>query len=133
MNSNGGSIIAIRVAVIDDTQHVREMLVSMLQLDGFEVVGQGDRGDQAAPLVENTRPDVLILDYSMPGMDGLTAARNVRTAVPNQSIILYTAYLDTALQEAAAKAGVAVCVGKVEGLETLERSIAELCLQLEKK
>lgn len=123
----------VRVAVIDDTQHVREMLVAMLDLDGFDVVGEGASGEEAVAVASEQKPDVLVLDYSMPHMDGLTAARKVREVVPGQNIILYTAYLDKALQEAAAEAGVAVCVGKVEGLETLERSIAELCLQLEKK
>lgn len=122
--------MAVRVAVVDDTEHVREMLVSMLELDGFQVVGQAASGSEAVSMVSEKRPDVLVLDYSMPEMDGLTAARMVREKVPGQSIILYTAYLDTALQEAAAQAGVAVCVGKVEGIETLERSISELCLQL---
>lgn len=122
----------MKVAVVDDTEHVREMLVSMLVLDGFEVVGQGASGEEAIAIASEGRPDVLVLDYSMPKMDGLTAARKVREAVPGQSIILYTAYLDEALREAAAQAGVAVCVGKVDGLETLERSIAELCLQIQK-
>lgn len=122
--------MALRVAVVDDTQHVREMLASMLALDGFEVVGQGDSGEEAISLAVEHQPDVLVLDYSMPRMDGLTAARKVREVRPNQRIILYTAYLDKELQEAAAEAGVAVCVGKVEGLETLERSISELCLQM---
>lgn len=122
--------MTIRVAVVDDTIHVREMLVSMLELDGFKVVGQGRSGDEAVEITSRVRPDVLILDYSMPGMDGLTTASRVREAVPGQNIILYTAYLDEALQKAAADAGVTICVGKVEGLETLERNISELCLQM---
>ena len=119
--------------MVDDTVHVREMLVSMLSLDGFDVVGEGGSGEEAVTVATQTKPDVLIIDYSMPGMDGLTAAKKVRESVPEQGIILYTAYLDDALREAAAAAGVAVCVGKVEGLETLERSISELCLQLGKR
>jgi DNA-binding NarL/FixJ family response regulator len=122
----------VRVAVVDDTEHVREMLVSMLVLDGFEVVGEGANGEDAVRLASGLEPDVLVMDYSMPGEDGLAAARRVRAVVPQQAIILYTAYLDDALREAAEDAGVALCVGKVEGLETLERSISELCLQLGK-
>lgn len=124
--------MAVRVAVVDDTRHVREMLVSMLVLDGFDVVGEGENGQQAVSISIEKQPDVLVIDYAMPGMDGLAAAREVRRAVPEQSIILYTAYLDEALKEAATEAGIATCVGKVEGLATLERSISELCLQLGK-
>jgi DNA-binding NarL/FixJ family response regulator len=122
--------MGVKIAVVDDTEHVREMLVSMLVLDGFEVVGEGSSGSDAVRLSSGLYPDVLVMDYSMPGEDGLAAARRVRQAVPDQAIILYTAYLDDALREAAEEAGVALCIGKVEGLETLERSISELCLQL---
>ncbi|MGH2704187.1 MAG: response regulator transcription factor [Actinomycetota bacterium] len=122
--------MAIRVAVVDDTDHVRQMLVSMLELDGFDVVGEGASGSEAVDLASKERPDVMVLDYAMPEMDGLTAARKIRAAVPRQSIILYTAYLDERLRREAKDAGVALCVGKVEGLATLERNISEICLQL---
>ena len=120
----------VRVVVVDDTSHVLDMLVSMLTLDGFDVVGSGASGEQAIELATRLRPDVIVIDYMMPGMDGLTAARQIRRAVPSQSIILYTAFLDDTLQQEARAAGVALCVGKVEGLETLEQSITELCLQI---
>jgi two-component system NarL family response regulator len=120
----------VRVVVVDDTSHVLDMLVSMLTLDGFEVVGSGNSGEQAVDLATRLRPDVIVIDYMMPGMDGLTAARKIRAAVPTQSIILYTAFLDDTVQQEARAAGVALCVGKVEGLETLEQSITELCLQI---
>lgn len=116
--------------VVDDTDHVREMLASMLTLDGFSVVGQARSGEEAVTLVPNTEPDVVVMDYSMPGMDGLTATRMIRHLFPRQSVILYTAYIDEELKKAALDAGAALCVGKVEGLDTLERSISELCIHL---
>lgn len=67
------------------------------------------------------------MDYKMPGMDGLTAARAIRESRPGQAIILYTAYLDSELEAAAREAGIALCIGKVEGLNQLERHITELC------
>jgi DNA-binding NarL/FixJ family response regulator len=120
------------VVVVDDTDHVREMLVSMLSLDGFDVVAEGSTGQEATELAIKFEPDVLIIDYSMPGMNGLEASKQVLAAVPKQNIILYTAYIDNALKEEAKKVGIALTVGKVEGLETLERSIAELCLPMKK-
>jgi response regulator NasT len=113
--------------VVDDTDHVRGMLVDMLELDGFDVVGQASSGREAVALSEETTPDVIIMDYKMPGMDGLTAARAIRESKPDQSIILYTAYLDPQLEQQAREAGVAMTVGKVEGLNQLERHITELC------
>jgi response regulator NasT len=112
--------------VVDDTDHVRNMLVDMLELDGFNVVGQAASGDDAVGVCEECDPDVIVMDYKMPGMDGLTSARAIRASRPAQAIILYTAYLDEGLEAQAKDAGVAVCVGKVEGLNQLERHITEL-------
>jgi DNA-binding NarL/FixJ family response regulator len=120
----------VTVLVIDDTDHVRKMLVDMLELDGFDVVGQGAAGEEAVDLARTTEPDVIVMDYKMPGMDGLSAARAVRDARPDQAIILYTAYLDSQLETDARAAGVALCIGKVEGLNQLERHITELCREL---
>lgn len=122
--------MAVKVVVIDDTDHVREMLASMLSLDGFDVVAQGKNGGEAVELAEKHRPDVIVIDYSMPQTNGLEASKQVLEVIPDQPIILYTAYIDDVLKQAAKEAGIAICVGKVEGLETLERSISELCLQL---
>lgn len=125
--------MAVKVAVVDDTVHVRQMLVEMLGIDGFDVVGQGENAADALRIAVDDKPDVLIIDYSMPETDGLAAARRIKNVAPNQAVVLYTAYLDDALVAAAKDAGVSLCIGKVEGLETLERSISELCLQLGKE
>ncbi len=120
----------IDVVVVDDTKHVLEMLASLLELDGFNVVGKGSDGAQAVELASQHHPNVMVIDYSMAGMNGLEASKRILKSIPGQNIILYTAYVDDSLRQAAARAGVAVCVGKAEGLETLERSICELCLQM---
>ena len=118
---------AVRVMVVDDTDHVRNMLVDMLELDGFEVVGQAASGEEAVDRVEGASPDVIVMDLKMPGMDGLTAARAIRESRSSQAIILYTAYLDPTIEAQAKEAGIALCIGKVEGLNQLERHINELC------
>ena len=120
----------IRVMVVDDTDHVRRMLTSMLSLDGFEVVGNAAGGSQAIENVEQADPDVVVIDYKMPGMDGLDTARGIRAARPDQVMILYTAYIDDKLEQDAAAAGISLCVGKVEGLASLEREISRLCASL---
>jgi DNA-binding NarL/FixJ family response regulator len=118
---------AIRVMVVDDTDHVRKMLTSMLALDGFDVVGEAAGGAEAIETVDKLDPDVVIIDYKMPMMDGLTAASTIREQRPGQAMILYTAFLDEELQQRAEDVGVAVCLGKVEGLASLEREISRLC------
>jgi two-component system, response regulator PdtaR len=122
--------VRMKVLVVDDTEHVRNMLVDMLELDGFEVVGQAGSGQEAVDVATSANPDVIVMDYKMPGVDGLTAAKSIREDRPSQAIILYTAYLDAELESEAKEAGVAMCIGKVEGLNELERHIAELCRDL---
>jgi CheY-like chemotaxis protein len=122
--------MAIRVMVVDDTEHVREMLATMLELDGFEVVAKLDGGRAAIDSVAATAPNVIVMDYKMPQMDGITATEEIRKIVPDVPVILYTAYLDDELEARARAAGAALCLGKVEGLEQLERRISEMCIEL---
>lgn len=116
--------------VVDDTDHVRRMLKSMLSLDGFEVVADAGGGPEALDGIGAADPDVVVIDYKMPGMDGLTTAREIRARRPDQAMILYTAYVDDDLEREAAEAGISVCLGKVEGLASLEREISRLCASL---
>ena len=120
----------IRVMVVDDTAHVLRMLSAMLSLDGFEVVAEASGGPAAIEAVETADPDVVVMDYRMPNMDGLTAARRIRSLRPSQIVVLYTAFIDEELERKAAEAGVSLCVGKVEGLASLEREISRLCAAL---
>jgi CheY-like chemotaxis protein len=112
--------------VVEDTDHVRRMLTSMLSLDGFEIVAEAANGEEAVAAVATADPDVIVIDYKMPAMDGLTVARQVRETRPQQVVILYTAYVDDAIEREAAAAGVSLCVDKMEGLASLEREISRL-------
>lgn len=120
----------IRVLVVDDTDHVRRMLTTMLSVDGFDVVGGASNGQSAIDEVAIAAPDVVVVDYKMPTMDGLETARRIREQRPNQRVILYTAFADPEVEAAAAEIGVAVCLGKVEGLGALEQEIRRLASQI---
>jgi DNA-binding NarL/FixJ family response regulator len=122
--------MSVRVFVVDDTAHVRKMLVQMLELSGFDVVGQAASGEEAVAAIGDADPQVVVVDYKMPGLDGIATARQIKSHRPDQAIILYTAYLDGSLQDEATEAGVSLCVGKVEGLTTLERDIRRLAGEL---
>ena len=120
----------IKVMVVDDTNHVRRMLRSMLELDGFDVVADAGSGAEAVEVVEAADPDVVVVDFKMPGMDGLETAAGIRARRPEQVLVMYTAFLDEDLRQRARDAGVAVVLDKVEGLESLEREITRMCREL---
>jgi CheY-like chemotaxis protein len=115
----------IRVMVVDDTSHVRELLTAMLNIDGFLVVADAGGGEEAVAGAETSDPDVVVVDYKMPGVDGLETARRLRSVRPEQRIILYTAFADDELYASAANAGATVCL-KTDGLTSLEQEIDRL-------
>jgi CheY-like chemotaxis protein len=117
----------IRVMLVDDVDHVRRMLRNMLDLDGFEVVAEAGSGPEAVDVVVGAEPDIVVVDYKMPDVDGLETAARVRAVRPDQVMILYTAFVDADLEARARAVGVSVVLGKVEGLESLEREITRLC------
>jgi len=89
--------------VVEDTDHVRRMLTSMLTLDGFDVTAEAVSGSEALDRIDAAKPDVIVLDHKMPGMDGLTTAARIRDRHPDQVMILYTAYTDEDLERRAAE------------------------------
>ena len=118
--------MSVSVLVVDDTEHVRNMLVDMLVLDGFDVVGSTADGGEAVRLCELRHPDVVVMDLRMPGMSGVESTRRIRAAVPDQAVVVYTAYLDAAIQAEAEAAGATLCLSKGEGLQSLERELDRL-------
>ena len=119
-----------RVLVVDDTEHVRSMLVDILRLYGFDVVGQAADGHEAIRVTAELRPDIVVMDYRMPDKDGLQTTREIRAEVPEQRVILYSAFIDQTLEDEAAQAGVSVCVPKGSGVETLAAEISALVMDL---
>ena len=122
--------MTVRVQVVEDTEHVRKMLLDILELHGFEIAGEAESGAQVIERVEGADPDVVILDYMMPDMDGLEVARKIREQRPDQNVILYSAYLDDELEQGAQEAGIAVCVPKMAGVEELAREITAVAMDL---
>ncbi len=80
-----------RIIVADDHPLTRDALASLLGHNGFDVVGQAADGAEAIEQAERTQPDLVLLDLSMPGMDGLTALPRLRAAAPGCEVVVLTA------------------------------------------
>ena len=118
---------ALRVVLVDDTACVRDAVAASMRNAGHEIVGQA--GDGAGGLRETVahRPDLVITDWRMPGMDGIEATRQIRAAHPSAAIIAFTSTDTPELRDAFRQAGAAAFVAKadVRGLIAAVSAIAE--------
>src|SRR5918911_2835002 len=80
-----------RILLVDDHPLTRSALSALLQQHGFEVVGEAADGDEAIRCAAELHPDLILLDLSMPGMDGLTALPRLREAAPRCEVVVLTA------------------------------------------
>lgn len=94
----------VRVVIAEDEAIVRLDLKEIMEEEGYEVVGETGRGDEAVELVRSQRPDLAILDIKMPGADGLTAAREIN-AERLCAVLILTAFSQRDLIEQARNAG----------------------------
>jgi two-component system response regulator NreC len=97
-----------KVLIADDHAIVRAGLRALIRAEaGLELVGEAAGGYEAIALVEKARPDVLVLDLSMPDLDGISVTRNIQPRFPNLRILVLTLHEDEAMLKEAIKAGAA--------------------------
>jgi len=116
-----------RVVIADDESIIRLDLGEMLTSLGYEVVGEGGDGAVAVELAQKLRPDLVIMDIKMPGMDGIAAAHEL-TRARIAPVLLLTAFSEQALVERAKEAGVVAYLVKpfreAELLPSIEVALA---------
>jgi DNA-binding NarL/FixJ family response regulator len=114
----------IRLAVVDDQSVVREALAVMLDLDpDVDVVATAADGAQAVAVAEAVRPDVILLDLTMPVLDGLGALRRIHRDHPDIVILVLTTYAEDELVLAAFEAGASGYLTKDANRATIMRAI----------
>ncbi len=96
--------MARTVVIAEDEAIVRLDLREILEEEGYSVVGEAGRGDEAVALVREHHPDLVILDIKMPGMDGLTAAREI-SGEQGTAVLILTAFSQRDLVDQARDAG----------------------------
>ena len=136
-----------RVVIAEDEAIIRLDLKELLEEEGYEVVGETGRGDEAIELVRQTRPDIAILDIKMPGMDGLSAARHI-SSERLAAVLVLTAFSQRDLIDQAREAGalaylvkpfqksdlipaIEMALGRHAELASLERDVGDLAERLE--
>jgi response regulator NasT len=139
--------LAVRVVIAEDEAIIRLDLKETLEEEGYEVVGETGRGDEAVQLVRDHKPDIAILDIKMPGLDGLQAAREI-TNDRGAAVLILTAFSQRDLIEQARDAGalaylvkpfqrselipaVEVALGRFQEMRALEDEVKGLEDQLE--
>jgi response regulator NasT len=137
----------VRVVIAEDEAIIRLDLKEILEEEGYDVVGETGRGDQAIELVRDLTPDLAILDIKMPGMDGLTAARTI-AGERLAAVLILTAFSQHDLVEQARDAGalaylvkpfqksdlmpaIEMALGRFEQIVALEDENADLAERLE--
>jgi AmiR/NasT family two-component response regulator len=100
-----------RVVIAEDEAIIRLDLKEILEAEGYTVVGETGRGDEAVELVATHEPDIAILDIKMPGIDGIEAARRI-SANHRVAVLILTAFSQRNLIEEARDAGVAAYLVK---------------------
>jgi len=96
----------VRVLLVDDHAVVRSGLAAfLLAFDDLELVGEAGRGEEAVRFCEEHRPDVVLMDLVMPGMDGVAATRAIRERCPEVQVIVLTSFKEKELVEGALEAG----------------------------
>jgi len=139
--------VAVRVVIAEDEAIIRLDLREILEEQGYEVVGETGRGDEAVTIVRDQRPDLAILDIRMPGLDGLAAAREI-TAENHCAVLILTAFSQRNLIEEARDAGalaylikpftqaelvpaIEVALGRFKEMKAIKETNASLEEQLE--
>jgi two-component system, response regulator PdtaR len=139
--------VPTRVVIAEDEAIIRLDLKETLEEEGYEIVGETGRGDEAVELVKEHDPDIAILDIKMPGLDGLSAAREI-SGERRAAVLILTAFSQRDLIEQARDAGalnylvkpfqrsqlipaIEVALGRFQEMRSLQDQAASLEDQLE--
>jgi two-component system, chemotaxis family, chemotaxis protein CheY len=128
MSVNGASQLEVgkAVVIVDDNAAVRRTVGHALLENGFRFYGEAENGAEGIEVVKQLKPDLAIIDLSMPVMNGLEAALILRKLFPQMPIILFSLYGDGAVKAEAARAGIDAVISKTEDMPVLIGKAHEL-------
>jgi DNA-binding NarL/FixJ family response regulator len=115
----------LRILVADDHPAVRRFVCEVLTTEGWQICGQASNGREAVEIAVQEHPDVVVLDLSMPELNGLDAARRILKAMPQAIVLMLTMYESEELTQAVLESGVAACLLKSD-LQHLVQKVRSL-------
>jgi DNA-binding NarL/FixJ family response regulator len=116
--------MANRILIVDDNPAVRAGIRIQLNSAGMEICGEAVDGLDALIKAAELSPDLIVLDLSMPRMNGIEAARELKRICPRASVILHTLYADAVRAKGVMPEGVSAVIGKGDNLK--ERVLASI-------
>ena len=127
MSNNNDGRPEITCLIVDDHEVVREGLrLSLSRAPNIRVVGEASDGETAVSLAERRKPDVVIMDVRMPGMDGLEATKHLSERVPETAVLIFTAYSERSLLSRGLESGAKGYILKEAPHQTLVRAIEKI-------
>jgi two-component system, NarL family, response regulator DesR len=118
--------VAVRVALVEDNRVFREALELLLGMrPDVEVVAAVENGNDVVKLCRDHHPDVVVMDYRLPGLDGVQATAVLRRECPDVAVVCLTASASVREMEALAEAGAAACLTKDEELDDIVAAIRD--------
>ncbi|MEW9682101.1 response regulator [Pseudomonas sp. TE50-2] len=118
-----GPVYKARALVVDDHPFIRTSVCMQLRMDNLEVVGQADNGIDAVAMTRDRKPDVVILDLLLPGLDGLEVITRIKTMTCPAKVVVLTSQLTENFSLRCMKAGASGFVSKTEDLKILSTAI----------
>jgi DNA-binding NarL/FixJ family response regulator len=119
-------LMTMRLMLADDNGPVRRSLRTLLERAGFNVVVEAADGEQAVSLAHQHRPDVILLDLSMPHLNGIEAARRIHKSIPEAHTIILTVHRDYHYVVRALEAGARGYILKGRAVEELVRGVHQV-------
>jgi DNA-binding NarL/FixJ family response regulator len=119
------------VLVVDDNAVIRRALCQSFTAEGdFDVCGEAENGLEAIEKAQELHPDLIVMDLSMPVMNGIDAARALKSLLPAVPLIIFSEYSDVFSENEARSAGVSALVSKSEHISVLLDKMRRLCGQI---
>jgi len=127
LDASAVAVADLRIFLCDDTPELRRRVRAQLSaVDGLSVIGEADDPVDGLPLIAALQPDIVILDLSMPRMDGLEAIEHIQACAPESGIVIYSGFLGVTMEPQALALGADRYVEKSAPLSTLSGVVMEV-------